>query len=91
MKFQNRAALRAIRESVTKEPTNQQALSWQGCIFAHIGLLHEAKERLTTVLAANPDDTFTLVFLAQTSMWSGNYDEAQELFARALSIDRANL
>jgi serine/threonine protein kinase/Flp pilus assembly protein TadD len=91
MKFQNRAALRAIRKALQREPTNQQALSWQGCIFAHIGLLVEAKECLTTALAASPDDTFTLVFLAQTAMWSGNYDEAQELFARALSIDRANL
>jgi len=90
-KFQNTLALRSIRKVLEKQPTNQQALSWQGCILAHIGLLPEARECLSAALAANPDDTFTFVFLAQTAMWGGSYEEAQELFARAVSIDRANL
>lgn len=90
-KFRSAPALRSIRKALGSQPSNQQALSWQGCILAHIGLLPEARECLTTALAANPDDTFTLVFLAQTAMWSGLFEEAQELFARALVIDRANL
>jgi len=90
-KFRNAPALRCIRKALESQPSNQQALSWQGCILAHIGLLPEARECLTTALAANPDDTFTLVFLAQTAMWSGLCEEAQESFARALVIDRANL
>ena len=90
-KFQHRAALRALREALRRQPTNDQALSWQGCILLHIGLLSEAKECLTTALAVSPDDTFTLSFLAQTAFLGGQYEEAREWFARALSLDRANL
>jgi tetratricopeptide (TPR) repeat protein len=53
--------------------------------------LPEARECLSIALAASPDDTFTLVFLGQTSMWSGAYEEGYDFFARAVSIDRANL
>ena len=90
-KFQHRAALRALREALRRQPTNDQALSWQGCILLHIGLLSEAKECLTTALAVSPDDTFTLSFLAQTAFYGGQYEEAREWFSRALSLDRANL
>ena len=90
-KFQSAPALRCIRKALQFEPSNQQALCWQGCILAHIGLLPEAKECLREALAANPDDTFTLVFLAQTDIWSSSYEGAQESFARALSVDPVNL
>jgi serine/threonine protein kinase/predicted Zn-dependent protease len=90
-KFQHRAALRTLREALRTQPAHDQALSWQGCILLHIGLLSEAKECLTTALAVSPDNTFTLSFLAQTATYSGHYEEARECYARALSLDRANL
>ncbi len=89
--FQNRAALRALSNALGLNPGSHQALTWQGCIFFHVGLYEEAKEGLTEALVTNPDDAFTLVFLAQNSLYRGDYEEAREYNLRALAVDPANL
>lgn len=89
--FQNRAALRALGDALRLNPGSHLALTWQGCVLFHVGLLEEAKQGLTAALATNPDDAFTLVFLGQTALYKGNYEEAEEYHTRALTIDPANL
>lgn len=89
--FQNRPALRALGDALRLNPGSHLALTWQGCLLFHVGLLEEAKQGLTAALATNPDDAFTLVFLGQTALYQGNYEEAEEYHARALTLDPANL
>jgi tetratricopeptide (TPR) repeat protein len=89
--FQHRAALYALKEALRRRPTHDQALSWQGCILMHIGLQLEAKESLTSALAVCPDNAFTLTFLGTNSVYAGEYSEAREYYARALSLDRTSL
>ncbi len=90
-KFQHRAALRALGDALRCNPGAHEALVWRGCILVHIGLMEEAKEGLLTALASNPDDPFTLVFIAQAHQFSGRYDEAVQYEERVLTLDRANV
>ncbi|MFY9561204.1 MAG: protein kinase [Terriglobales bacterium] len=90
-KFQNRAALRALAQALRRNPGCHPARVWRGCILLHVGLWEQAKEGLLSALANNPEDAFTLVFLAQAGLFSGQYEEALEYHARAFAVDRANL
>jgi eukaryotic-like serine/threonine-protein kinase len=90
-KFQNRAALRALADSLQSNPGCHPARVWRGCILLHVGLLEPAKQALLAALANNPEDAFALVFLGQVSLYEGLYDEALDYHARAFAVDRANL
>ncbi|MGE5723546.1 MAG: protein kinase domain-containing protein [Acidobacteriota bacterium] len=90
-RYQNRAALRALREALRLNPGCHPALVWHGCILFHVGLLSEAEEVLGEAIATNPDDAFALVFMSQVATGAGDFAKAEELHARALSLDRANL
>jgi len=90
-KFKNRPALRALREALHINPGCHAARVWQCLILLHLGLHDEARAGLMETLAAQPDDAFTLVFLGQTAMYRGDYAEAREYNARALSVDRAHI
>ena len=85
--FQHRAALEAFREALIIDPQCQQALTWRGLVFFHVGLLEEAKASLKTALAISPDDAYTLVFLGQAELYLGNTGEAEEHFAHAVAVD----
>lgn len=43
------------------------------------------------MLAVNPDDAYTLNQLAHMCAYLGNYSEAEEYFARALTVDPSHL
>jgi len=90
-KFQHRTALRALGDALRYSPGTHQALVWRGCILVHIGLMEEAKENLIAALASNPDDGFTLGFLATAYEYLGEYEETDQYRERILMIDRANL
>lgn len=90
-RYQNRNALRALREALRLNPGCHPALSWHGCILFHVGLYAEAEQVLAEAIATNPDDVFVLVFLSQIATGTGQYAKAGEFFARALSLDRSNL
>lgn len=89
--FKNRPALRALREALQINPGCHAARVWQCLILLHLGLLQEARVGLMEALAAQPDDAFTLVFIGQTAMYRGDYGEAREYGARALSVDPAHI
>jgi TolB-like protein/predicted Zn-dependent protease/predicted Ser/Thr protein kinase len=90
-KFQNRPALRALREALHINPGCHAARIWQCLILLHLGLHEEARAGLMEALAAQPDDAFTLVFIGQTAMYRCDYAEAREYNARALSVDRLHI
>lgn len=89
--FKNRPALRALREALQINPGCHAARVWQCLILLHLGLLREARAGLMEVLAAQPDDAFTLVFIGQTAMYRCDYAEAREYNARALSVDPTHI
>ena len=51
----------------------------------------DARASLTAALASNPQDGFAHTFLAQTVLFSGDYDGAEEITQRVLAADPANL
>ena len=89
--FQHRAALRALQEALRLNPGCIRARNWSGCVLLHIGLLDRGKQTLTESLASNPDDPFTLVFLGQIGLYSGQYDEGLAYHDRALALDPGNI
>jgi serine/threonine protein kinase/tetratricopeptide (TPR) repeat protein len=90
-KFQNRAALRALGDALRLKPGHEDALIWRCLVMLHVGLLDEAREGLSSAVAAVPDNTFALTFLGQTLLYMGKYEEGQEYLARALAIDSASV
>jgi tetratricopeptide (TPR) repeat protein len=90
-KFQTRPALLALQQALRRRPTHDRALGWQGFVLMHIGLQAKAKECLATSLAVCPDNTFTLTVLGTNALYAGQFDEAWDWHARALSIDRTSL
>jgi predicted Zn-dependent protease len=89
--FKNRPALHALREALHLNPGCHAARIWQCLILLHLGLMQEARAGLMEVLAAQPDDAFTLVFIGQAAQYRCDYAEAREYNARALSVDPAHI
>src|SRR6202795_1766976 len=69
--FENRPALRALNAALKLNPGCHQAQIWRGLILFHLGLYAEARQGLEEALAVHPEDTRTMVFLAQTALYSG--------------------
>ena len=90
-KFQNRPALRALGEALSLNPGHQDAQVWRCLVLLHVGLLEQAKEGLTAVMTANPENVFALTFLGQIDIFAGRYNEAHDYYARALAIDPGSL
>jgi len=89
--FRNRAALRALSTALRLSPGCLPAKTWQSVIFLHLGMLEEAKEGLLSVLNADPENAFALVFLGQIAMYRWDYDEAEEYHLRAFHVDPTNI
>jgi tetratricopeptide (TPR) repeat protein len=85
--FQNRPALRALNSALKLNPGCHQAQIWRGLIFFHVGLYAEARQGLEEALAVHPEDTRTMVFLAQTALYRGDYEEAYELVREAYALE----
>lgn len=88
--FQNREALRALREALQVSPGSFQALLWNSLIQLHVGLMEEARVGLGEVLAIEPDDPLTLQFLGQAIWYQGDYELARAYQDRALAVDPAH-
>ncbi len=89
--FKHRQALRALNEALQINPGCHAAQIWRCLIFMHLGLLEDAKNGLLEALATHPEDAFTLVFIGQTALYRGDFEEAEEFQERALRIDPGNL
>jgi len=89
--FKHTLALRALNQALKLNPGCHQAQLWKAVILNHIGLFAEARAEFASVLAVNPDDAYTLNQLAHMSAYLGDYGEAEEYFARALTIDPSHL
>ena len=89
--FKNRLALRALATALRLNPSCHDALVWQGLIFYHVGMTSHAQASLNAALAANPQDGFAHTFLAQTVLFSGDYDGAEDITQRVLAADPSNL
>ncbi len=87
--FQNCEALRALKKARELQPGSYPARLWQSIIFAHVGLVDEAREGCAEALALQPDDPMALICLSQTAFYAGCYDEAQEHLDRALKSNAA--
>ena len=81
--FENRPALRALREILQLKPGSHEALRWQSLIFLHVGLMNEAREGFAEGLVAQPNDPTTLMFISQTAFAEGCYEEAADYLSRA--------
>jgi TolB-like protein len=82
--FQNEAAVRCVGRSLELRPGSQVALTWRGLMLSHLGLQDEAQEGFAAALAAEPDDPFSLIGLAQSLAYQGRHQEAVERMSRAL-------
>jgi tetratricopeptide (TPR) repeat protein len=89
--FKNRLALRTLATALRLNPSCHDALVWQGLIFYHVGMTEDARASLTGALTANPLDGFAHSFLAQTVLFSGDYEGGEEITQRVLAADPANL
>ncbi len=90
-KFQHRAALKALERALRVNPGYYQALLWKSIVYTHVGLLEEARQEAAAALATNPDDALTVFSMGHASQFGGDYEGAQEYFARALSIEPSHL
>ena len=88
--FQNRAALRALGRALRLNPGSHRARVWQCLVLIHVGLMDKALVGLREALAAEPEDSFTITFVAQGLNFRGEYDAAAEYFARTLMMDPAD-
>jgi TolB-like protein len=89
--FQNSPALRALSIALKLNPANLTARLWRCLIFLHVGLFDAAEEGLKIAFAVRPDDPNTVLFLGHSAMYRHHYDEADAYYARALTIDAANI
>ncbi len=89
--FQHRAALRALNQAIQLNPGCQQAWLWTGIIFSHVGLQQESLEKGAIAVAGNPDDPMTIFSVGHSKQLAGQFDEAQEYFARILRLEPSHL
>jgi len=83
--FQHRAALASFTHALELDPSCQQALTWKGGVFSHLGLLREADELLKEALELRPDDSGAGALLVQNAYYDNRFDEADEMAARSLT------
>src|SRR5262245_42915903 len=79
--FQNDAALRSCARSLELRPGSQRTLLYRGMILNHLGLFEEAQESLSAALAVQPDDSTTLVTIAQALWFQNHYEAAADYMA----------
>jgi eukaryotic-like serine/threonine-protein kinase len=89
--FQHRAAVRALNQAIRLNPGCQQAWLWTGIICSHVGLQQESLEKGAVALACNPDDPMTVFSVGHSKQLAGQFEEAQEYFARILTIEPSHL
>ncbi|MDH5649038.1 MAG: tetratricopeptide repeat protein [Gammaproteobacteria bacterium] len=78
---------RDLRVILKKEPKNAHALNALGYSLAdRTDRLEEAEALVAQALALRPDDAFVLDSMGWVQYRMGNYDEAERLLRRALSI-----
>lgn len=90
-RFQHRAALRVLDQALRLNPSCHQAWLWRSIVFTHVGLHKEAKEEAAAALATNPDDPLTVFSRGHVAQIAGQFDEAEESFARILTIEPSHL
>ena len=89
--FKSKLALRTLNTALRLNLGSFEAQLWRCLILLHIGLLEEARQGLMEVLAAHPNDAFTLVFVGQVDSYAWRWEQAREYQERALGVDPANL
>lgn len=85
--FQHRAAVRAFDQALRLNPSCYQASLWTGIVYCHVGLHQEAIEKGAVAVASNPDDPMTIWSLGHSKQLAGEFEEANEYFARTLRLE----
>ena len=88
--FRNRDALVCLNDVIRVGANAHQAQMWQCLIFSHVGLSHEARQRLSRIVEMVPGDPLAHFFLSQACLYLGQADQALEHHARAISLDPTN-
>ncbi len=89
--FQHRAAVRAFDQAVRLNPGCHQAWLWTSIVFSHVGLHQEAIEKAAVAMATNPDDPMTIFSMGHSKQFAGEFEEAEEYFARILTLEPSHL
>ncbi len=89
--FQHRAAVRAFNQAVQLNPGCHQAWLWASIVLSHVGLQQESLEKGAIAVAGNPDDPMTIFSVGHAKQLAGQFDEAQEYFARILRLEPSHL
>jgi adenylate cyclase len=88
--FQNHDALCAVGKALELQPGSHDARYWHSTILLHVGLLEEAREGLSEVLAARPGDPMVLNLMASVAVYQQRYEEARDWMERALHAGPTN-
>ena len=89
--FQHRPAVRAFDQAVRLNPGCHQAWLWTSIVFSHVGLHQEAIEKAAVAMATNPDDPMTIFSMGHSKQFAGEFEEAEEYFARILTLEPSHL
>ncbi len=86
-RFQNRAALRALNAALKINPLRQTARHQRSAVLWHLGFLDAATQDAEELRLANPALAFPLGHMAQIATQRGDFHQAIDYNARALSLD----
>jgi serine/threonine protein kinase/tetratricopeptide (TPR) repeat protein len=86
-RFQNRAALRALNAALKINPLRQTARHQRSAVLWHLGFLDAATEDAEELQLANPALSMPGGHLAQIAVQRGEFQQAIDYNARALSLD----
>ena len=87
--FQNRAALRAMNAAVRIDPNRPDARQFRAAILFHLGFHEAAARDCEEAILANPRFAMGIGTLGTVNLYRGDFDRAQELYERALTLDPA--
>jgi serine/threonine protein kinase len=86
-RFQNRAALRALNAALKINPLRQTARHLRSAVLWHLGFVEAATEDAEALQLANPAFSFGAVHLSNIALQRGDFQQAADYIARALSLD----
>jgi tetratricopeptide (TPR) repeat protein len=87
--FQNSPALRAMNAALKVNPSRFQARMFRAAILFHIGFYEDSERDLRESLLANPGYAMAVTSQGNVALYRGDYEGANDLYERALTMDPA--